>query len=439
MSTQYSKIIIIGAGVAGLAAAKKLQQLGHDVLILEARDRVGGRIHSIHAAGFTLDLGASWIHGTELNPIWDITEKNKISTAIFNYDDPLFFHLDGKPFSFSENQFFNQMIKRIEDEILNIEDNITAREAIEKFLENLNLDKDFVHHPMTKNTIKHSLLRYFENLSRDPYACELNEISSQYALYEGYFSGNEVIFPQGYTQVVDTLTPELNILFNVHVEHIQTNKHGVRVIDCSGNSYSAQHVICTVPLGVLKQDGIQFSPALPNILKKTINEMGFGVFNKLFFELEESLELIETHQKNSYFFQSSECWLNLLDLSKIYHKPMYLILLGGDHAKKIENFTNHEVWDWLYHAFKATIRKLPAQPKNLWITQWGNDPYSLGSFSYPAVGHHREMAKPFMQPVENHLWFAGEHCHAEYPATVHGAYMSGIQIAEQIARKLKVL
>ena len=84
-------VVIIGAGISGLACARKLKDLGKNVLVLEAKERIGGRLHSVKCEDETFDLGASWIHGIENNPIWEITQTNKIETAIFNYIDSDFF------------------------------------------------------------------------------------------------------------------------------------------------------------------------------------------------------------------------------------------------------------------------------------------------------------------------------------------------------------
>ena len=79
------QVIVIGTGIAGISCAQQLQANGIDVLLLEARDRIGGRIHSQLYGEDILDLGASWIHGIEKNPLWQLSQDQHIATTIYNY------------------------------------------------------------------------------------------------------------------------------------------------------------------------------------------------------------------------------------------------------------------------------------------------------------------------------------------------------------------
>jgi phytoene dehydrogenase-like protein len=106
-------ILIIGAGIAGIACAKKLQENGKKVIVLEAKSSIGGRINSRKIDSDIFDLGASWIHGIDDNPIWAITQENNIGTTIFNYDNSQYFHKNGKSFSEKEAQEFEFYIRSL--------------------------------------------------------------------------------------------------------------------------------------------------------------------------------------------------------------------------------------------------------------------------------------------------------------------------------------
>ena len=110
----FYDVIVIGAGVSGLACAQKLQQAGQNVLVLEAKERIGGRIHSVQYQQNILDLGASWIHGIEKNPIWNIVEKNNIETYVFNYLESDYFFQDGSVFTVEQKQQFLNLVQSIE-------------------------------------------------------------------------------------------------------------------------------------------------------------------------------------------------------------------------------------------------------------------------------------------------------------------------------------
>ena len=425
------RIIVIGAGIAGLACAEKLHQNGYHVQILEARDRIGGRIHSVKTNDITLDFGASWIHGIEENPIAELSQQHKIETVCFNYVDSAFFNEHGQLLNPKEKKQFEDEIADITQQ-LGKQDKDRASEALTAILE----QSDYQQHPLNRafcnQNVKVRLQQYIEMIANDPYACELFELTPDYQRYEGYFAGDEVIFPQGYDQVIHALAQGLDIRLHTMIQSIQYTADGVVVQDQHQQEYVASQVVCTVPLGVLKQHDIHFQPALPSKYQQSIQQMGFGVFNKIFFELEQSLDLNERYQKNSYFFATETGWLNLLDLSHIYQRPLYFMVLGGEQAKQIEQMQEQQLWQWITQQLQTALPAIQQAVKRLWYTTWSNDPYSHGSYSFPAVGHGEHLFTPFQQAIEQRLWFAGEHCQADYAATVHGAYMSGQSVAMKI-------
>ncbi len=129
-------VVIIGAGISGLACAQALKNAGKNVVVLEAKERIGGRLHSINYEDETFDLGASWIHGIDNNPIWEIAQNNEIETAIFNYIGSDFFHENGQVFTAQEKQKFVEYIQCIEKLFLESKQD-SAQNALIEILDNL--------------------------------------------------------------------------------------------------------------------------------------------------------------------------------------------------------------------------------------------------------------------------------------------------------------
>ena len=273
-------VVIIGAGISGLACARKLKDLGKNVLVLEAKERIGGRLHSVKCEDETFDLGASWIHGIENNPIWEIAQNNEIETAIFNYIGSDFFHENGQVFTVQEKQEFVQYIKRIEKLFLESKQ-CSAQNALKDILDKLEINSL----SFSQNQLKKLLYSYFEKVANDPFATELNQLSTQFQTYEGYFEGDEVIFPQGYSQILNALCKHIAIKNNVQVNQIVLENNAVKIIDAHNIEYLASKVVVSVPLGVLKKNSIKFVPELQKQHQNAISKMGFGSFNKVFFEL----------------------------------------------------------------------------------------------------------------------------------------------------------
>lgn len=434
-SSSQSPIIVIGTGIAGLACAHALEQAGQSVVLLEARNRIGGRMHSITHQHAVFDLGASWIHGIEGNPIWELVRGQGIKTTVYNYQNISYSDANGQLFSQALQAQFEQLIEQVTQK-LNQNSSISMNEInAQQMLQQILREKQIADR-IDQNELKNYLYQYFQRMANDPYATELEQLCANFQQFEGYFAGDEVIFPQGYTQVLGTLKQGLDIRFNTIIQSIQYDAHKVCLTDHNGQTYETAHVVITVPLGVLKQQSIEFHPALPVALQSMIQSMGFGSFNKVFFQLTQPLNFPQLPQTYCHFYLGQSRCYNILDLSHFYQQPTYLMLFGGKESSLIDHSNDQQVWQWLRWQIQGW-QNLPEQmPNTLIISRWGNDPFSMGSFSFPAVGHRPELVQLFQQGVSNRLYFAGEHCSEKYAGTVHGAYLSGIAAAQRVLSHL---
>lgn len=426
-------ILIIGAGIAGIACAKKLQENGKKVIVLEAKSSIGGRINSKKIDSDIFDLGASWIHGIDDNPIWAITQENDIETTIFNYNNSQYFHKNGTLFSEKEAQEFEFYIDKIE-KMLSQTQKTSALDAIKEIIFSL----PYLGNLFSENYLKKLLLSFFERIANDPFATNLDLLSSNYKNYEGYFQGNEVVFPQGYYQVVKSISKNIEIKLNIDVKKIAYNNDYVEIIDSNDNFYTGSRVVVTVPLGILKKNHIEFRPPLSSDYIHSIQEIGFGSFNKVFFELEQPLPFrLKSSVENisDFYWNDTDCF-NILDLSKIYQKPTYLMLFGGGKSKFIDNSTDRKVSDFIFNSLQKQFDRIPNKPKKIIVTRWGVDPYSYGSFSFPSLNHTDDLIKILHKPIRKLIFFAGEHCSLKYAGTVHGAYLSGCEVAEKILKEI---
>ncbi len=422
-------ILIIGAGIAGLACAKKLHEAGENVVVLEARKRIGGRIHSVKKGSYTFDLGASWIHGIENNPIWEITQKAKISTTVFNYMDSRYYHQDGQVFSNLEKQELEDYIEKV-NQLLSTSQHHSAFDAINEIIATL----EYSGTVFSNNQLKSLLFSFFERLANDPFATDLPQLSTHYEKYEGYFEGDEVIFPEGYHQVIESIAENIDIQTDIEILKINLKDNHVELIDQHNKCYLGSRVIVAVPLGILKKNKISFSPPLPADYIHSIRNIGFGSFNKVFLEFTEPLPftLHQASESISDFYWHDGHWFNILNLTKIYHKPIYLMLFGGTQSEYIDHATDDDVWNFIYTGLNQTFSNIPKTTKNIIITRWGADQQSYGSFSFPTPLHSPQLVETLKQPIENRLFFIGEHCSSKYTGTVHGAYLSGQEASDKI-------
>lgn len=433
IKNKEAPIIVIGAGTAGLTAASELQKMGKSVLVLEARDRLGGRIFSQKIGHNVYDLGASWIHGIENNPIWSVVQQNQIQTTIFNYNESIYYQSNGQSFDATEKLVFQQGLDYLLQQFQEIDQPEHYHHALHALETWLN-GKEFLDYidnqfHLDKNAViklQKMLFDFLNLLAEDPCASDLAHLSADFWKNEGFYPGDEVIFPQGYVQVIDSLSKNITILTNKIVQRIDYSQDIIQVLTVDGECFSTSQVIITVPLGVLKKNHIQFLPDLSLQKQQAIQHLGFGTFNKLFVHFDQCFwKSPEYEQINNLYIHNQHRWLNFLDMSEVYHQPTLLFLFGGASATWVENVSCDEIWQEIKSSLKLIFNDIP-QPIQMFKTEWGTDPYAEGSFSYQAVGHTSENVDILKQPILGKIFFAGEHLAHFGAGTVHGAYMSGL-------------
>ncbi|ENX35667.1 hypothetical protein F889_00742 [Acinetobacter colistiniresistens] len=444
MNTSQEPIIIIGAGVAGLTAASELKKMGEKVLVLEARDRLGGRIFSQKIKHECYDLGASWIHGIQNNPIWSIVQHNQIQTTVFNYDQSIYYQGKQQPFNSEEKLIFETSLDYLLNRFKEIDPHEHYHHALaalqlwmneEEFLLHINTQFDLDEHAVAK--LKKMLSDFFNLLAEDPCASDLAHLSADFWKNEGYYPGDEVIFPQGYIQVIEFLSRNIRVLTNKVVQNIDYTQDTIQIFTENGEYFSASQVIVTVPLGVLKKQRLQFFPDLSQEKKQVINNLGFGTFNKLFVSFDQNFwKSAQYDQSKNIYIHNQHGWLNFLDVSELYHQPTLLFLFGGESAIWLENTSCEEVWHNIKTSLTLVFDEIP-QPIQIFKTEWGKDQFSEGSFSYHSVGQTSDQIEILKQPIQNKVFFAGEHLALFGAGTVHGAYHSGLEVSEAIQKYTK--
>ncbi|MBS0922862.1 FAD-dependent oxidoreductase [Providencia sp. JGM181] len=441
-------IIVIGAGVSGLSVANQLQSQPQNsqhkkVLILEARDRLGGRIHTREIDNQFYDLGASWIHGITDNPISAIAQQHHIQTVVFNYQDAIFYKKNGLVLCENEKEAFEAGLDYLMEQFETISSPCQFNNAAEAL--NSWLQSPEFHHLLTVDhhasqslfeQLQTGLHEFFEVIAEDPCACTLETLSPYFLQLEGFCEGDEVIFPRGYSQIIETLSNGLDIRLNHPVEHIHYLDNYVTITTLNGQQFNAHKVVVTVPLGVLKKNKIHFTPALPEKTQEAIHQLGFGVFNKLFVTFEQAFwRKNSLNNVNSMYIHESDYWLNFMDVSAIYQKPTLLFLFGGLSAKWLEECDEYAAWHELQQSLSKVFDNVPA-PIQLIKTEWEKDIYAYGSFSYPAPNYSADQIAQLKQPIDNKIFFAGEHLALLGAGTVHGAYQSGIDTANSLLNTL---
>ena len=411
------RIVIVGAGAAALAAADELQVRGFgDVVLLEARDRVGGRIWTSSIGdGVPVELGATWIHGVRGNPVSEIVESHGIATAETDYDNAVLFDHDGRPAEPVDAALWGEYMALAYEM-----PEASLQDVFERFAAVQGLSED------DRRLWLYSLASMFSH----EFGADISDLSVM--SYDGptTLRGGDVVFPEGYSQIVDVLAAGRDIRLGHAVARIDHTGPAVEVTTESGEAFTADRVVVTVPLGVLKAGTISFTPALPSRLQGAIDALEMGILNRTCLLFDDAFWDTDV-EWIGYAGQQPGRWSETLNLYPYLRQPVLAMFNHGSFGAGIEQHSDSELAVRAVETLEAIFGDVP-EPRDAVSTRWGSDPWTRGSYSYLPVGVEFEIYREMSRPVGERLFFAGEATHSRFPSTVHGALLSGRRAARQI-------
>ncbi|GAA5063769.1 flavin monoamine oxidase family protein [Nocardia callitridis] len=311
-----ARIVVVGAGFAGLGCADALERFGFDVRVVEARDRVGGRVWTRRIAGAPVELGASWIHGAARNPIGALLRRSRGRGYEVDYDD---------------------IVGRDEAAMAELGEHLEALDDVE--------DPDMTAVSALLPDPLPAGLRYATSVAyAQEYGCEPSELAV--AADQGWFGtgrGADLLLLDGYDRLIAHLQNRRVVHTNTPVTAISHTATGVRLDLAIGAHLDADAVVVTVPIGVLKSSAIRFTPALPERKQEAIAALGAGLLDKLWLEFESAFwdstaEFIEWRDPDSPGLWS--VWLNG---HAVFGKPLLLGFNGGQHARALADASDRAV------------------------------------------------------------------------------------------------
>ncbi len=423
------KVTVIGAGVSGLKAANELKKYNFEVLVLEARDRIGGRVWTNLDFGYPLDLGASWIHGIDKNPTKLLADEKKIQTVEFDYEDDTIYSntYDNKQISKLFNQYdkVTQKFEKWANKKMKL--TFTDR-SIE------DLYQSYIEEKKPNDIDKNILDHFFRIELESEEGNSINKVSAKYIEHGEEFDGEDHLTPSGFIKIFEHLAEDLDIKFNTIVTEVK-QKEGDKslVLTKEGKEYESDFVLVTVPLGCLKNKTIKFTPELSSNKQTAIEKIAFGTLEKIVIEFSECFwdntnELMIVNNPISNF-------CSVINLHKIIGKNALMFFISGNGRYYKEYYTESKetIVNDVITLLKSVFKDKKIEVIKSHVTNWKNDPLAYGAYSGFEVGSEPKYFEE-LQKEEGNIYFAGEHT-SNYFATVHGAFLSGEDVAKKIYKR----
>lgn len=412
-----TETVVIGAGAAGIAAARRLAAAGRRFVLVEAADRIGGRcVTDTRIFGVPFDLGAHWIYSSDVNPVTKAPRSG--SLEIYPAPPGQRIRIGRRNARDSElEDFLSSMVRanRAIGDASRGKVDMHCAQALPKDLGDWKQTVEFVLGPYNAGA-------------------DLNEISAM-DLARAVDRDNNAFCRQGYGALLAGHAANVPVQLSSPVTQIDTRGGNVEVRTPKG-TLRGRYAIVTASAGVLASGKISFTPELPPRQRDALARLKMGSFDHVALELSGSpLGL----QRDDLVFEKSAGTQTAALLANIGGTPLAAVSVAGKFGRELSAKGDKEMIDfaigWLTGLYGADIRK---SVKRSHATRWNNSPFALGAFA--AAGPGGALARrTMMEPFRDRIFFAGEAVHETQFGTVNGAWDSGEKAAEAILRKLGLL
>ncbi len=421
-------VLVLGAGMAGLAAARDLVASGFQVTVLEARERVGGRVWTDRSLGSPVDMGASWIEGTKENPIAALAKECKARTFDTDEGDVDLRDYDGSRVPEAQVEQIEkdgeELMEALFEAAEEADKGRSLQEGLDELLEDEELD------PLERRALAWVI--------QNEIVCDVAAETSQISL-KGYgdddaFDGPSVVFPEGYDQLPRHVARGLDVRQGHRVKHVDHGKDGVTV-ETNRGTFQGDAVVVALPLGVLRANTVTFSPPLPEEKRRAVERLRMGLLDKVVLAFPRVF-WTQGATFSGYLPEEESAYTSFLHVNEYAQAGALMAFVGGDTARAMEKKKEQDVVDEVMATLRTIHGRGIPDPTGVLISRWAADPLAGGSYSYVPVGVSASERDRLAAPVGDRLYFAGEATNRTYPATVHGAWLSGVREAARIKARL---
>jgi len=427
------RIIVVGAGIAGLTAAKHLSGLGFDVTVLEARQRIGGRIWTANLQDQPIDLGAQWIVSVVDNPIAKFCQEQNFKKVANDEDSVRVYESNGTAFGDDEAERLYAQAQKLIDQTRTLnQQRIAARQPDITMADAIRMvEKNPQPTPREQrygNWVIASEVETSESESVDRVSLRNYWAEDE----EESFENSHFFLPGGFSQITTMLAQGLDICLGQPVTKVHWASDGVEVVT-DQETFRADRAIITLPLGVLKAGMVQFTPELPAKKLQAVQSLGFGAIHKIALRFDKKFWK-DDEQLLGYASDMPGKFIEWWNYARLAGSTILSLWSHGDAARKLEDQGPQVAIDEAMKSLRAVFKSTIPEPVDSQATSWITDPYSRGAHVYLPVGTSYDQLDALAVPLGNRLYFAGEATSRRHLGTAHGAWFSGLREAERIAK-----
>ena len=433
-----SKILILGAGLSGISAAKRLKELGYtNFEILEGSDRVGGRVQHDTVDGFTVEMGSTFVMGLGKNPVWAIMQQYNITHKIVDYDGWIVRNTDGSNVTELANTIYDQYYDAVD--IMDTNDDKARGDNLPDYSVRAALREG----GWSPDSFLDDVIEYFE--IDWMYGVNPGESSGKYTFLEvpkehvEFVNNSDEAIPtdqRGFATILRQVLDEIigsdtgKLKLNKVVSEIEQTDKKVTVKTTDNATYDADYVILTFSLGVLQSNDVVFKPALPEWKVDSIHQFQMSQFTNVYVQFSSAF-----WDDNEWILYAGETdnFNIIMNMNKYISGSNMLYLEATDRASiRLERLTDAAVMNEVVAKLRKIYPSLTIPtPTAFKISRFSTNPLFYGAWSNWPPGFTTDSHDALKAPV-GRIYFSGEHTSTLNFGIVQGAYFSGTHTVKML-------